>query len=130
MAVNQLLLHLFSQLTREREIKDKKPLWVSRIHEILYENIAETLNLTELSKTLNIHPVHLSRDFHKYFHCNLGEYFRKLKVTQSMELLHLSSSLTDIALECGFADQSHFIRCFKENIGTTPLKYRNLLKNR
>jgi len=33
-----------------------------------------------------------------------------------------------VALECGFSDQSHFIRCFKENIGITPLKYKNLLK--
>ncbi|WEK71791.1 MAG: AraC family transcriptional regulator [Candidatus Chryseobacterium colombiense] len=31
-------------------------------------------------------------------------------------------------MECGFSDQSHFIRCFKENIGITPLKYQKLLK--
>jgi AraC-like DNA-binding protein len=128
LTLNQLLLHLFSQLTHEKEIKETKPLWVGQINEILHENVTETPNLTELSKTLNIHPIHLSRDFHKYFHCNLGEYLRKLKTNKAMELLHSPSSLTDIALECGFADQSHFIRCFKENIGITPLKYRNLLK--
>ncbi|WP_395974747.1 helix-turn-helix transcriptional regulator [Chryseobacterium cucumeris] len=126
---NQLLLHLFSQLTHQKENTERKPLWVGRINEILHESFTENLSLTELSKTLNIHPVHLSRDFHKHFHCNLGEYLRKLKINKSMELLNSPSSLTDIALECGFSDQSHFIRCFKENIGITPLKYRNLLKN-
>ncbi|MDC8105164.1 AraC family transcriptional regulator [Chryseobacterium sp. B21-037] len=30
--------------------------------------------------------------------------------------------LTDIALECGFSDQSHFIRCLRENMGVTPVK--------
>ncbi|QBA20626.1 AraC family transcriptional regulator [Chryseobacterium indologenes] len=127
--INQLLLHLFSQLTHQKEDTERKPLWVGRINEILHESFTENLSLTELSKTLNIHPVHLSREFHKHFHCNLGEYLRKLKINKSIELLNSPSSLTDIALECGFSDQSHFIRCFKENIGITPLKYRNLLKN-
>ena len=129
LAVNQLLLHLFSQLTHQKESPDRKPVWVGQINEILHESFTESLNLTELSKTLNIHPIHLSRDFHKYFHCNLGEYLRKLKLNKSLELLTLPHSLTDIAIECGFSDQSHFTRCFKENIGITPLKYRNLLKN-
>ncbi|ROH90267.1 AraC family transcriptional regulator [Chryseobacterium cucumeris] len=129
LAFNQLLLHLFSQLTHQKESIERKPLWVGQINEILHESFTESLNLKELSKTLNIHPIHLSRDFHKYFHCNLGEYLRKLKLNKSLELLTSSHSLTDIALGCGFSDQSHFTRCFKENIGITPLKYRNLLKN-
>ncbi|MCP1301834.1 AraC family transcriptional regulator [Chryseobacterium sp. S0630] len=129
LAFNQLLLHLFSRLTHQKESTERKPLWVGQINEILHESFTESLNLTELSKTLNIHPIHLSRDFHKYFYCNLGEYLRKLKLNKSLELLPSSHSLTDIAMECGFSDQSHFIRCFKENIGITPLKYRNLLKN-
>ncbi|QBJ86441.1 AraC family transcriptional regulator [Chryseobacterium gleum] len=128
LSANQLLLHLFSELTKEKGSKERKPVWVNQINEILHENAAENLTLTGISDTLNIHPVHLSRDFHKYFHCNLGEYIRKIKVNKSIKLLHSPSSLTDIALECGFSDQSHFIRCFKENLGITPLKYRNLLK--
>ncbi|MDR4952341.1 helix-turn-helix transcriptional regulator [Chryseobacterium sp. ES2] len=128
LAFNQLLLNLFGQLTHQKESTERKPLWVGQINEILHESFTESLNLTELSKILNIHPIHLSRDFHKYFHCNLGEYLRKLKLNKSLELLTLPHSLTDIALECGFSDQSHFIRCFKENMGITPLKYRNLLK--
>ena len=127
-SVNQILLNLFSQLSNQKSASDKKPIWVNRIDEILHESFTDKLNLTELSKTLNIHPVHLSRDFQKYFQCNLGEYIRKLKVEKSLFLLNQNDSLSDVALECGFADQSHFNRCFKENIGITPLKYRNILK--
>jgi len=88
----------------------------------------EKLNLSDLAKIVNIHPIHLSRDFKKYFHCTLGAYLRKLKVENSLKILNESESLSEVALECGFSDQSHFIRCFKENIGITPLKYRNILK--
>jgi AraC-like DNA-binding protein len=58
----------------------------------------------------------------------LGEYIRKLKIEKSLIFLHKNDSLSEIAFDCGFADQSHFIRCFKENIGITPLKYRKILK--
>ncbi|AZA77716.1 AraC family transcriptional regulator [Chryseobacterium sp. G0186] len=128
LSVHQLLLHLFSQFSAQKDRLEKKPLWATQVNEILHENFTEKLSLTELSTAVNVHPIHLSRDFQKYFHCNLGEYIRKLKLNKSLELLIKSNSLTEIALECGFADQSHFIRCFKENIGITPLKYKNLLR--
>jgi AraC-like DNA-binding protein len=128
LSVNQLLLDLFDQLSNQKSSSEKNPIWVKQVDEILHEHCTEKLSLEELSKTLNIHPMHLSRDFQKYFHCNLGEYLRKLKVEKSLKLLNEFESLSELALECGFADQSHFIRCFKENIGITPLKYKKILK--
>jgi len=128
LSVNQLLLQLFDQLSHQKDRSEKKPVWVKQIDEILHEHCTEKLSLAELSKTLNIHPMHLSRDFQKHFHCNLGEYLRKLKIEKSLKLLNEFESLSELALECGFADQSHFIRCFKENIGITPLKYKKILK--
>lgn len=128
-AVKQLLLDIFSQLTTPKLLVEKKPIWVKQIDELLHENFHEKLDLTELSQIVNIHPIHLSRDFHKYFHCNLGDYVRKLKINQSLSILSSKEkSLTEVALECGFSDQSHFIRCFKENIGITPLKYRKIMR--
>ncbi|MCA6069049.1 AraC family transcriptional regulator [Chryseobacterium sp. RG1] len=128
LSIHQLLLNIFNQFSHQKGNSDKKPLWVKHIDEILHEHFTEKLNLAELSQTLNIHPMHLSRDFQKYFQCNLGEYLRKLKVEKSLQLLNKFESLSEVALECGFSDQSHFIRCFKENIGITPLKYRKILK--
>lgn len=128
-STNQLLINLFSQLSTQKSYLEKKPIWVKQIHELLHESCIEKFSLTELSQTLNIHPIHLSRDFHKYFNCNLGDYIRKLKINKSLSILTTNEkSLTEIALDCGFADQSHFIRCFKENTGITPLKYRKLLE--
>ncbi|PIF47153.1 helix-turn-helix protein [Chryseobacterium sp. 52] len=128
LSVHQLLLNIFSELSDKDENSDKKPKWVGKVDEMLHENFTEKLNLTALSKSLDIHPVHLSRGFQKHFHCTLGEYIRKLKISQSLTLLNTRQSLAEVALECGFADQSHFIRSFRENIGITPLQYKNLLK--
>jgi AraC-like DNA-binding protein len=127
-SVDQILLDIFHEIDGLKTSRDKNPLWVQQIDEILHETFMEKLNLSDLAKILNIHPIHLSRDFKKYFHCTLGEYLRKLKVENSLKILNEFESLSEVALECGFSDQSHFIRCFKENIGITPLKFRNILK--
>lgn len=128
LSIQQLLLSIFSQLKQESKGQEKSPVWTHKIDELLHESFTERINLTQLAQAIDIHPMHLSRDFHKYFHCNLGDYIRKLKINKSLGLLpNKHKSLTDIALDCGFSDQSHFIRCFRENIGITPLKYRNLL---
>jgi AraC family transcriptional regulator len=127
-STDQILLDIFHEIAGLKTSREKNPLWVKQIDEILHETFMEKLNLSDLAKIVNIHPIHLSRDFKKYFHCTLGEYLRKLKVENSLKILNEFESLSEVALECGFSDQSHFIRCFKENIGITPLKYRNILK--
>ncbi|MGG5208603.1 helix-turn-helix transcriptional regulator [Chryseobacterium sp. MIQD13] len=128
LSVHELLLHIFDQLSDKSCNSDKKPGWIRKVDDILHESFTEKLSLTELSKTLDIHPVHLSRGFQKHFQCTLGMYVRKLKINKSLPLLSTHQSLAEVALECGFADQSHFIRSFKEGMGITPLQYRNLMK--
>lgn len=129
LSIESLLLQVLKQMLQvdDHSFK-KKPVWVARIKEILNETFSEKLTLGDLSKTLDIHPAHLSRDFPKYFQCTLGNYVRKLKIQKSLLLLSKKSiSLTDISFECGFADQSHFNRCFKEIMGVSPFAYRKLM---
>jgi AraC-like DNA-binding protein len=116
-------------MLRENQTKyNKKPTWVSEVNQILNDQFLDNLTLEYLSKTLDIHPVHLSRDFSKYFNSNLGEYIRKLKVQKSLQLItEKGQDLTSIAFECGFSDQSHFTRCFKEVNGINPSEYRRIL---
>lgn len=123
LATQTLLLEILSKLKKDNlRSVDKKPKWVIQLDEILHDLYAENLSLDYLSKTIDIHPVHLSRDFSKYFDCNLSEYIRKLRVEKALSLIAKQNySLTEIAYQCGFYDQSHFNRCFKEinNINAT-----------
>jgi AraC-like DNA-binding protein len=106
----------------------KNPSWVPKLRDMLHEQYAEKLTLEVLSKELSIHPVHLCRDFSKYFHCTLGHYIRKLRVESALVLLaDERRSLTDIALECGFSDQSHFLRSFKALNNIKPSHFRKAI---
>ena len=129
LSIQILLLETLGKMMREQQKQsDKKPQWVAQIDALLNEQFSDPLTLDYLSKTLDIHPVHLSRDFSKYFDANLGEYIRKLKVQKSVQLIaRRKSDLTAIAYECGFSDQSHFTRCFKAVHGISPSEYRKIL---
>lgn len=129
LSIQSLLLHVLAEMFHSAKSQlDKNPIWVYKIREILFYEFENKLTLEYLSKTLNIHPVHLSRQFPRYFNCNIGDYLRKLKVEKSYTLLvNKQLTLTDIAYECGFADQSHFNRCFKSISGISPNTFRKLI---
>ncbi|QNL47848.1 helix-turn-helix transcriptional regulator [Olivibacter sp. SDN3] len=130
LAVDSLLAALFTTATGTgKPQKNTKPLWVKQLRELLHDApMDQQWTLSALSQYLNLHPVHLSRDFPKYFNCGLGDYLRTLKVQRALNLFADEQlSLTTIALQSGFADQSHFIRSFKALHHITPLAYRKLL---
>lgn len=87
----------------------------------------ESPSLKDLSTALGIHPVTIPKLFPKYFSCPFGEYLRRLKIEKSLQMIKKSSaSLTEIAYECRFYDQSHFTRVFKNLTGFSPLAYAKL----
>lgn len=126
-----LLFEIFGRMLKFKEnLQDKKPLWTKKIKEILNDEYAKKITLLNLSKELDIHPVHLSRDFSKHFACTLSEYVRKIRIAKSLALLSDENlSLTEIAFACGFADQSHFLRCFKQMNGATPSNFRKTFQS-
>lgn len=127
-AVEMLLLQICEGMQQVRKpSSQKEPPWVAQLKELLREEQAG-LSLKELSETLGVHPVHLSRSIPKYLSGNLGEYTRLQKLKQSLGLLlDPAVKLTTIAHSCGFSDQSHFTRTFKLYFGRTPKSFRSEL---
>jgi AraC family transcriptional regulator len=124
-AIQTLLLNLldFSKNSYPRST----PRWVRVLDDLLNDKWNEPVTLQELSTATETHPTTISKHFRKYFFCTLGEYLRKLKIDKSIPLIKNSPmSLTEIALYCGFADQSHFTRNFKQLTGFLPKEFRNI----
>lgn len=128
-SVDGLLLQSIAEINRTAcSQKSGTPGWVKKVKEILNDEISAKITLELLSSETGIHPVHLSKEFPKYFNTGFGQYMRTIRVEKATRLLlNKRISLSAIAYDCGFADQSHFIRCFKDIVGITPLKYRNLV---
>jgi len=125
LSIELLVLQLCENVEKDQQLeKSKKPKWIDDLKEVLNDQ-TEDLTLSHLSKTLGVHPVHLSRSIPKYFSTTLGDYIRQQKIKKALAyILDTKYSLTEIAYSSGFADQSHFIRCFKRYMGTTPGSFR------
>jgi AraC family transcriptional regulator len=104
-----------------------RPAWVERVVERINDDWERGVTLKDLSEAASVHPKSISRYFPKYFGCTLGEYLRKLKVERALGLIkHSDQRLTDIALECGFFDQSHFTRTFRQMTGLLPKQFKRI----
>jgi AraC-like DNA-binding protein len=65
------------------------------------------------------------RKFRASFHLTPQKYLRKLQMRMAgRALVYTIKPLADVALSCGFADQSHFTREFRRHFGRTPREYR------
>jgi len=125
----QLLLYelFFPRPQRPSTASRMPPAWVKVLTELLHDEWQDKFDLAELARKIGLHPVSLSRYFPQYFARTLGQYITRLKVEKALALIKGSGqSLTAIAYGCGFADQSHFTRSFKEVTGYLPGAFRKL----
>lgn len=100
--------------------------WLRKLIRILNDRWNEFLSLDHLSKELDVHPVTISKFFSKHMGLTLAEYMRKIKVSRALDMLiQTKSSYAEIALQCGFSDQSHMNRLVKVYMGMTPAKIRS-----
>ena len=103
------------------------PAWLNRAREAIAAQSTEDISLSRIARELGVHPVHLTRAFRAFFHCTPGEYLRSLRLERATQFLSRTRrSLAEVALLCGFTDQSHFTRRFVHAFGVTPGEYRRL----
>jgi AraC-like DNA-binding protein len=68
----------------------------------------------------------MQRQFQRVFGLTPQEFLIKTRVAAACHLLRTTArSLSEIAVECGFADQSSFTQHFRRHVGATPRQYRS-----
>lgn len=122
-----LQLLFLGMVGRAQTEVSQKPAWLAQVLALLHDEWDTVPELDGLAKTVGVHPVTISKYFTKYVGCTLGDYLRKIKVDKSIALIRGGQhSLTEVAVACGFADQSHFIRNFKTYTGLRPKEFQTL----
>lgn len=85
------------------------------------------LSVSDISEWLCYSPRNLCRVFHELTGMNTEQTLLYLKYLKAVNLIHYSGlSLTEIAYDCEFSDQSHFIKVFKMFTALTPNEYKNM----
>ena len=100
---------------------------ISICKEYIYSHIKERITIEDLADELGVSASYLSRLFKKETGSSVSAYIRGQKIEMAKNLLRYSEySMIDIANRLSFSSQSHFIQQFREYVGITPKKYRDL----
>jgi len=85
----------------------------------------EKISMEEMARLAGLSSTHFNRRFRALLKMSPSEYLAKRRVQEAQRLLTESEeSVGEIAVACGFYDQSHFTRHFRRVTGMTPLGYR------
>ena len=83
------------------------------------------IRLKELARECRLSMSHFSRAFHRSLGMPPHRWLMKHRIEVAKEKLHDGRmSLTDVAAACGFSDQSHLTRVFKQTVGVSPGVWR------
>lgn len=97
---------------------------VRRARALLEASVTRNVSLQELARVARLSPWHLVRAFHDQLGQTPQVYLRSLRVREAQRQLATGAALAEVALACGFTDQSHLTRQFTRTLGVTPGEYR------
>jgi AraC family transcriptional regulator len=129
LAIEGLTYEMAAQLCRTvRTTREPNPpRWLKQVHELLRCRFKEALRLADISHEVGMHPVHVAREFHRYYGTTIGQFRRQCRIDFACDKLARSKlPIVEIAFESGFAQQPHFTNVFKRLTGLTPCRYRKL----
>ena len=126
LVVEGLLLELAGIVARTAAIGGHKaPPWLLRVRERLLQEHGCSLRIKDLASAEGVSSAELARSFRRHFGSTAGDFLRRERIESASRLLRTTRiELASVALESGFANQSHFCRWFRHYTGTSPMQYR------
>ncbi|WP_181905512.1 helix-turn-helix domain-containing protein [Aestuariispira insulae] len=95
------------------------------VEEFMRANLSEKLSVSQLAELTGMSVFHFLRSFKIRFSVTPYQYLSKLRLERAKNLLLTTQRpISDIALDCGFSNQSHLTMRFKKAIDLTPGQYR------
>lgn len=124
--VDLILRH--AQRFQKRQQRSPDPSTVEKVREYIEANYSQNILLEDLCKQFHLSPFHLLRSFSSKIGLPPHHYLKQVRVRQAKALLRNPTPLIQIAEACGFSDQSHFNKNFKQITGISPGQYRNFVQ--
>lgn len=96
------------------------------IEQIMEEQYIYNLKVEEFARLCGRSVSTFKREFKKLYDTTPGKWLMKKRLHLARNLiLNTDFTIQQICYDCGFESDSHFIRSFKSQFGTTPKQWRN-----
>jgi AraC family transcriptional regulator len=102
------------------------PAQQQRVRDCVETHFGKDLSITRLAQEAMLSPEHFARSFKASFGCTPHRWVQQRRIEEAVRMLRTTvRPIADIALDLGFASQSHFTQVFKQATGTTPARLRS-----
>lgn len=110
----------------KKETLQKKVKIANDIMFYIYTHIDINIDMDELAEDLNVSKFYMHKIFKEIFDKNIYESIKSIRLQKASNLLLTNkySTISDIAMSCGYSSQTSFIRVFKERFSMTPKAWR------
>ncbi len=120
-------INAFTSFFMENSMNRSCPKVVNELLVLLANtNFDYGLRLKKIAEDINFSSKHIITQFKDVIGITPKKYFqiKQINLVTQMMWNQPQKRLTQVALECGFYDQSHFIRTFKKITNLTPSQFR------
>ncbi|GHO85691.1 AraC family transcriptional regulator [Dictyobacter formicarum] len=129
-AAQLLAVHLLRHYTAaQKTIKEPKygltDRQIGRVRDYIQAHLDQDLSLEALAQQVGFSPYHFARLFRRTTGESPHQFVVRQQIEQAQRLFkETTMPLAQVALACGFANQSHLTRAFKRYLGLTPRAFR------
>jgi AraC family transcriptional regulator len=128
MALAAQLLRRYAPAVSRRAAGGLSKPRLQRVTDYIRGHLTQDLALAELAEIANVSPSHFKALFKQAVGLPVHQYVIRSRVDFAIDLLRDGKlPLSDVALQAGFANQSHMARCMRRVAGVTPGAVRDAL---
>jgi AraC-like DNA-binding protein len=99
-----------------------------RVLERIEQDLDRPLTLADLAVEAGLGVRQFCRAFRATTGASPHQYVLERRIERAQKLIASGGMLAEVALQCGFADQSQLTRSFSRRVGLTPAAYRRTLE--
>jgi len=109
-------------------VGDLKMAGLRRVVDWVHDHMDEEITVQSLAKIAGMKAGHLERRVKRVFKMSVGQFVRKVRIELAAQLLRDTElGIAEIALRCGYSEQSSLTRQFKSAVGCPPGEFRKRL---
>jgi len=119
--VRSVFMDLHVLMFRSGRMSRRSNSLVDRARSWIDGRFLEPINLSAVAQAVGVHPSHLARGFRAELGLSVGDYIRDRRLEWAkIRLADRTMKIAQIAVDAGFADQSHLTRLFTARYGKSP----------